>query len=90
MISVVEKSYYDILMFGVCGSETYRVLGFERKFDEGQRVVLYRHSTMSRRFCFDREGRIFTPSTFEIMAHFVEEKEWRDERIDTIIKNKEQ
>ena len=86
MISAVEKSYYDILMFGVCGSETYRVLGFERKFDEGQRVVLYRHSTMSRRFCFDREGRIFTPSTFEIMAHFVEEKEWRDERIDKIIK----
>ena len=89
MISGTELTYYKILLDGVIDSVKYRVVGFESKFNDNQLVTIYRHKTMTRLFCFDCEGRIFTPSTFEIMAHFVEEKEWRDERIDTILKNKE-
>jgi hypothetical protein len=89
MISGVEKNYYKILLDGVIDSIKCRVVGFESKFNENECVVLYRHKTMTRLFCFDRNGKIFTPSLYERPKYFIEEKEWRDERINTILKNKE-
>jgi hypothetical protein len=78
--------YYDILMREVTDSVAYRVFGLERLY-EGQRVLLHTHPRMSRRFCFDRDGVIYTHSAYEREKHFFEETEWRDERIDTILKN---
>jgi hypothetical protein len=85
MISNVEKTYYDLLLNGVTDSVSYRVFGFESKFDDNQRVVLYKHKTMTRLFCFDREGRLFTPSLYERMTYFVEETRWRDDRLYEIL-----
>jgi hypothetical protein len=79
-----KNAYYDILMAEVTGSVAYRVFGLER-FDEGQRVFLHSHPRMTRRFCFDRNNILYTPSEYERMKYFVEETQWRDERIDEII-----
>ena len=81
-----HNDYYDILMREVTESVAYRVFGLER-MDEGQRVLLHTHPRITRRFCFDRDGVIYTPSAYEREKHFFEETEWRDERIDTILKN---
>jgi hypothetical protein len=72
-------------MSEVSKSVTYRVFGLGR-FDEGQRVFLHSHPRMGRWFCFDRDDNIYTPSKYERMKYFIEEAEWRDERIDTILK----
>jgi hypothetical protein len=79
-----KNAYYDILMAEVTGSVAYRVFGLER-FDEGQRVFLHSHPRLTRRFCFDRNNILYTPSEYERMKYFVEETQWRDERIDEII-----
>ena len=71
-------------MAEVTGSVAYRVFGLER-FDEGQRVFLHSHPRLTRRFCFDRNNILYTPSEYERMKYFVEETQWRDKRIDEII-----
>jgi hypothetical protein len=83
-----KNSYYDILMTEVTVSVAYRVFGLER-FDEGQRVFLHSHPRITRWFCFDRDYILYTPSEYERMKYFIDETEWRDERIDTILKKKE-
>ena len=79
------NSYYDILMREVTESVAYRVFGLER-FDNGQRVLLHSHPRINRRFCFDRNGVLYTPSAYERNKNFIEEIEWRDERINIILK----
>jgi hypothetical protein len=81
-----NNDYYEILMRDVNRSVAYRVFGLER-FDEGQRVLVHSHPRLNRLFCFDRDGVIYTPSAYEREKNFFEETEWRDERIDTILKN---
>ena len=83
-----KNAYYDILMAEVNRSVTYRVFGLDR-FDEGQRVFLHSHPRLTRLFCFDRDYILYTPSEYERMKYFIDETEWRDERIDTILKKKE-
>lgn len=83
-----KNAYYDILMAEVIKSVAYRVFGLER-FDEGQRVFLHSHPRLTRCFCFDRDYILYTPSEYERMKYFIDETEWRDERIDTILKKKE-
>ena len=80
-----KNAYYDILMAEVNRSVTYRVFGLDR-FDEGQRVFLHSHPRLTRWFCIDRDYILYTPSEYERMKYFIEETEWRDERIDTILK----
>jgi hypothetical protein len=75
-------------MTEVTVSVAYRVFGLER-FDEGQRVFLHSHPRITRWFCFDRDYILYTPSEYERMKYFIDETEWRDERIDTILKKKE-
>lgn len=79
-----HNDYYDILMREVTESVAYRVFGLER-FDEGQRVLIHSHPRLNRRFCFDREGVIYTPSMYERENHFFEETEWRNSRINDIL-----
>lgn len=81
----MNNFYYDILMSEVRTSVAYRVFGLER-FEEGQRVLLHSHPRIGRLFCFDKNDVLYTPSSYERQIHFIEETEWRDERIDTILK----